>query len=314
MENLNEKLEQSEELFRQLAENIQEVFWVCNPELTQMIYISPKYADIWGRSCESLYKDPMSFMEGIHPEDRESVTKALAKWAEVPYDVKYRVIHPDGTLRKIRARGFAVRDKSGSVTRIVGIAEDITELEKTVEALKKEILERKKGEEKLRTSVRQMQEIIDGSSAVIFVKDLEGKYLLINSLYEKLFHVSKEKVLGKTDYDVFPKEAADAFRKADQKALNENRAVQVEESVPHDDGLHYYISSKFPLYTIENKPYAVCGIATDITERKKADTELKKRLQELEVFHKAGVDRELKMVELKKEIDRLEARLKVKND
>lgn len=157
MENVNGKLWKSEEVFSQLAENIQEIFWVCNPELTQMIYISPKYADIWGRSCESLYKEPMSFMEGIHPEDRESVTKALAKWAEVPYDVKYRVIHPDGTLRKIWARGFAVRDKSGKVTRIVGIAEDITELEQMMDALKSEILERKKAEDELKKRLHELE-------------------------------------------------------------------------------------------------------------------------------------------------------------
>lgn len=153
----NEKLEQNEELFRQLAENIQELFWVCNPELTQMIYISPKYRDIWGRSCESLYREPMSFMEGIHPEDRELVKQGLVKWTEVNFDVKYRVVRPDGAMRRVWARGFPVKDKEGKAVRIVGIAEDITESEKTLEALKREIAERKKTEEELKKRLHELE-------------------------------------------------------------------------------------------------------------------------------------------------------------
>ena len=137
------------------------------------------------------------------------------------------------------------------------------------------ITEKKETEKELKESERKIKSILDSSPAVVFVKDLTGKYIFINKLYEKLFHISEKKIIGKTDYDIFPKEAADKFRGADLKVLKANKAIDIEEKVPQDDGIHYYISSKFPLYDLKGNAYAVCGIATDITNRKKAEEEIK---------------------------------------
>ncbi|KWT78354.1 PAS domain S-box protein [Candidatus Magnetominusculus xianensis] len=133
------------------------------------------------------------------------------------------------------------------------------------------MVERKRAEAAIYKSEEKLQKIIDSSPTVIFVKDLAGRYLLINSLYENLFHVSKNEIIGKTDYDIFPIEAAKAFRDADLEVLKANKPLEVEERVPQDDGIHNYISMKFPLYGSEGKPYAVCAIATDITDRKKME-------------------------------------------
>ncbi|MCX7827564.1 MAG: PAS domain-containing protein, partial [Verrucomicrobiae bacterium] len=101
------------------------------------------------------------------------------------------------------------------------------------------------------------------------VKDTEGRYLLINRQYEKLFHVSREAVRTLTDYDIFPKDLADAFRAHDLRVLQEAVPIEFDEVAMHDDGPHDYISIKFPLLDAAGKPYAVCGISTDITDRKK---------------------------------------------
>jgi PAS domain S-box-containing protein len=120
-------LQESEQRFRQLAENIHEVFWITDVAKSQMIYVSPAYQQIWGRSCQSIYDNPLSFVETIHPEDRERVMAAFAKQARGEYHEDYRIIQPGGEQRWIRDRAFPVYDTSGQVYRIVGIAEDITE-------------------------------------------------------------------------------------------------------------------------------------------------------------------------------------------
>jgi len=123
-----ESLRASEERFRQLAENIREVFWMSDPEKTRIIYISPGYEEIWGRTCESLYASPRSWLEAIHPEDRDRVLQAaLTKQIGGKYDEEYRIVRPDGSVRWIWDRAFPIRDASGQVYRIAGIAEDITE-------------------------------------------------------------------------------------------------------------------------------------------------------------------------------------------
>ena len=120
-------LRESEERFRQLAENIREVFWMTDPLRRAILYISPAYETIWGRTCESLYRQPETWVEAIHPEDRERVMAAAAQEAGGGYHEVYRVMRTDGSIRWVRDRAFPIKDASGRVYRIVGTAEDITE-------------------------------------------------------------------------------------------------------------------------------------------------------------------------------------------
>ncbi|BCA56009.1 hypothetical protein W02_31490 [Nitrospira sp. KM1] len=122
-----ETLRESHELFRQLTEHIREVFWMTDPAKTQTIYISPAYEDIWGRTCSSLYASPQSWLDAIHPDDLPRIRQArLTQQIPGAYDVEYRIIRPDGTIRWIWDRAFPIRDQAGLVYRIAGIAEDIT--------------------------------------------------------------------------------------------------------------------------------------------------------------------------------------------
>jgi PAS domain S-box-containing protein len=133
-----EALAESEQRFRQLAENINEVFWMANPQQTEILYISPGYEHIWGRSCRSLYEQPRSFLDAIHPDDRERVRVAVLEkhGRGESTDEEYRVVRPDGSERWVRDRGFPVRDGDGRVYRMVGIAEDITEKKRAEESLR----------------------------------------------------------------------------------------------------------------------------------------------------------------------------------
>jgi PAS domain S-box-containing protein len=121
-------LQRSEEKFRQLAENIREVFWMMNATANQLLYVSPAYEQVWGRTCESIYRDPMSWTEAIHPDDLEQAHLTFAAQIQgKPVESEYRIRTPDGQEKWIRDRAFPIRDEGGQIVRVVGIAEDITE-------------------------------------------------------------------------------------------------------------------------------------------------------------------------------------------
>ncbi|MGH7255708.1 MAG: ATP-binding protein, partial [Nitrospirales bacterium] len=130
-------LRESEERFRQLAENIPQVFWMTTPARDQVLYVSPSYEAIWGRSCESLYRSPRTWLEGVYPEDRDRVlASAETKQVSGEYQEEYRIVRPDGGIRWIRDRAFPVRDADGRIGCIVGIAEDVTERRRLEEELR----------------------------------------------------------------------------------------------------------------------------------------------------------------------------------
>jgi len=120
-------LQESEERFRQLAENIHEVFWITDPAMNEMLYVSPAYEKIWGQSCHSLYQAPQNWLAAIHPEDRERIHQAATtKLKSGGYDETYRIIRPNGAIRWIHDRAFPISNAAGEVYRIVGTAEDVT--------------------------------------------------------------------------------------------------------------------------------------------------------------------------------------------
>ncbi|MEO7413936.1 MAG: GAF domain-containing protein [Opitutaceae bacterium] len=121
-------LRSSEERFRQIAENIHEVFWMTDLARNEMLYVSPAYEKIWGRSCESLRSAPSSWSDSIHALDRERVVRAVrTRQTSGDYDETYRILRPDGGLRWVRDRAFPIKNTDGPVQRVVGVAEDITQ-------------------------------------------------------------------------------------------------------------------------------------------------------------------------------------------
>ena len=135
---LLQKLHEREERFRQLAENIHDVFWIVSAD-GEGIYISPAYEEIWGRSLQSLYEDPSSWYDAIHPADRDKARLDLNKDLKKAgvFSEEYRVLRPDGTIRWIHDRAFPVHNQAGKIYRYTGIARDITERKKTEEKIKR---------------------------------------------------------------------------------------------------------------------------------------------------------------------------------
>jgi PAS domain S-box-containing protein len=167
-------------------------------------------------------------------------------------------------------------------------------------AIRADITERKETEQALNESQQLLSAIIDNSTAVIYVKNLQGQYILVNRRFAELFHVRMDDIPGKTDYDIFPKEQADAFREMDMRTATAGHPLTEEELAPHDDGLHAYISVKSTLRHKNGKPYAIFGISTDITDLKKAQLEVQKLNEELE---QKVIDRTAELQSANKELE-----------
>ncbi len=139
------------------------------------------------------------------------------------------------------------------------------------------VIERQRAAQAIRESEQQLQSITDNTSTVIYIKDIQGRFLLINRRFEEIFKMSCEQVIGKTNQEIFPKELADQFYANDRMVIDHQGPIEFEEVALHaDDGqLHTYLSVKFPLYDAQGGVYAVCGISTEITERKKSEQALR---------------------------------------
>jgi PAS domain S-box-containing protein len=131
-----------EEELRLIPETIQDVFWMSTPGITHMLYVSPAYERIWGRSLDSLYQRPQSFIEAIHPQDRAQVQQGIPGHARGEWEFEYRILRPDGSVRWIHDRAFPVYDDRGNLVRMVGVARDITDRVQAEERVKAALIEK----------------------------------------------------------------------------------------------------------------------------------------------------------------------------
>jgi PAS domain S-box-containing protein len=156
----------------------------------------------------------------------------------------------------------------------------------------------------LKENKELLQNVIDNAPSLVFVKDLQGRYILANEHYEKLFDLPGKEMIGRTDHAIFPKEIADIQRGGDLEVIKEKQPIEIEETLPLGDTTKHYLSVKFPLLDKDNFVYAVGGIATDITERKKFERMLQHRSDEvLDLFNNApcgyhSVNKDLIIVEM----------------
>ncbi len=167
------------------------------------------------------------------------------------------LVAKDGSEYQIADSAAPIRDADNNILGMVLVFNDVTEQYRLRATLAE--------------SRRNLQAIMDHSPAVIYVKDVEGRYSFVNQKFETLFHLQREQLVGKTDYEIFPHKFAAEFQRNDKAVLEAGHAIESEELVPQDDGLHHYVSTKFPLSDNKKNTYAVCGISTDITQRKQAE-------------------------------------------
>ncbi|HTL62447.1 MAG TPA: PAS domain S-box protein [Nitrospira sp.] len=233
------------------------------------VWWSPRVKTMLGYTDDEFPDLLDSWTKRLHPDDRDRVFAAITAHIErrVPYDEEYRLLTRSGDYHWVRARGQAVWDAEGRVTRMSGSLQSI--------------MERKRAEDALRRSQELLRAMADNTTAVIYVKEASGRYLLVNRRFEDIFGLKADQILGFTDHQIFPRHFADVFRSNDVEVLERNATLEYEETAPHLDGPHTYISIKFPLRDQAGIPYALCGVSTDITERKQAEDLLRSHEQQL---------------------------------
>lgn len=178
-----ETLRGNDHRFREIAALIQDALWMIDWATQRIIYVSPAYETIWGRKIAGLYAEMLDWVEGIHPDDRERVRNSfLTQIDQGPWEEEYRVLRPDGSVRWVRDRAIPIRDRSGCVVRIAGIAEDVTD--------------RKGADDALRRSEARFQELFDRSPDPILVYDTHGKILDANPAASRLYGLDRSQLVG----------------------------------------------------------------------------------------------------------------------
>jgi len=258
------EVEASEERFRQLAENIKEVFWIASLDLKEMIYVSPAYEQIWGRTCDSLYKNPTSWMDAIHPEDSERVRETAINNRETSnFENEYRIVRPDGSIRWIRDRGFQVKDSQGQLYRLVGLAQDITE--------------RKQAESAIRESEERFRILADSAPIILWIANAEGNNLFVNRKYREFFGSTSEQVEGGKWQSLIHKDDAAEYVEAFMRSMEDQTTFKAEARVLRTDRQWRWISSHGePRFSGDGEFVGFVGISMDITEQKEAELERKK--------------------------------------
>ncbi|QPK61863.1 EAL domain-containing protein [Methylomonas sp. LL1] len=187
---IKEELRASELRFRQMAENIGDAFFLLDVDVGRMLYVSPAYETIWGRSCESLYQNPQSWTEAVHPDDRAATYKTYRKALVAgDADFQFRIVRQDGSIRWIEVKGYPVRDEAGKLVRIAGLAKDITR--------------RMRAAQDLRESERRFRDLLENVELVSMMLGRDGCITYCNDYLLRLSGWHRDELLGRNWFETF---------------------------------------------------------------------------------------------------------------
>jgi rsbT co-antagonist protein RsbR len=225
-------------------------------------YVSPNVRDEFGYRAEDFMSGRISFLSVVHPDDLERVAEEVATYRQVgaeTFEQEYRLLHQNGRVCWVYDFTRLVRNEQGDITHYHGYILDITEQKQT--------------EQLMIENQHLLQNVLDNLPAAVYVKDVQHRMLLINRVAASMLSLSPEETIGKTNEEILPAQVAAESNADEQRVLTTGKPLEHETSFPQADGEHTLIVSKFPIYNTAGDIYAVGGISTDITERKRAEAE-----------------------------------------
>jgi PAS domain S-box-containing protein len=224
------------------------------------------FRNMLGYTERELYR--LSFDEVTYEGDREAnvlLAHELAEGKRHHFEIEKRYRRKDGTLLWARQHVALVPGMQGAAPFWFGVVEDITERKHIDEEFRLQ-------QHKFRESEARLQAFFENSPNLVFIKDREGRYLYVNRGFKRVLSVADEHIIGKRDDELFPAEQAAAFQANDRQVLQAGVPIEFEETALEADGQHTSIVHKFPLFSADGEIYAIGGIVTDITERKKEES------------------------------------------
>ncbi|MGZ5481025.1 MAG: PAS domain S-box protein [Pyrinomonadaceae bacterium] len=259
-------LHESEERFRQLAEHLEDVVWIADRELTRVLYINPAYEKIFGRSSQSLYTDWPSWLDAVHPDDRDLVNQTLEQHRNSEYvPLEYRIIRPDGSIRWILRRAFPIRDQNGDIYRVAGLSQDITE--------------RKRVQDELRKSEEELRLFNLATNDMFWNWDFSTGTVVRSTGFKRVFGYAELEIdppISWWEDRLHPEDrqrVSDAFQAAVQGG---EKACTYEYRFRRRDGSYATISDRAYIVRDElGNAVRAIGAMTDITKRKEAEEALR---------------------------------------
>jgi PAS domain S-box-containing protein len=274
---------ESEELLRQLAENLREVFWIAAPHDSRVLYVSPGYEEVWGRSCASLYEQPLAWLDAVHPEDRGRVEAAFGQAGETgTCRVEYRVVRPDGSVRWVYDRVSPIGDADGRVYRLVGVAEDVTE--------------RKEADERLRASEEQHRLICELTSDYAYTcrVDADGTVTMdsVSEGFQRILGYTLEESNARGGWAAFihPDDLPAVMGRMPE-LLTGRRGVDELRVITRAGDTRWIRYSTQPIWDeAEGRVVRLLGAVEDVTERRRAEEELRESEERLRGFFEAAFE------------------------
>jgi len=264
-----EELREQEERFRMLMKTIEEVFWIHDLKQDKLLYISPKYELLYGRTADSLYASPGSFLKVVHPEDIEVVKDAYKKIRKgTGLDMEYRIIHPDGFEKVIWSRSVVVMDKRKKASLSIGTALDITERKRSQQ--EKDLL----------------AAIIENFEDHAVIKDTDLRIIASNPANTRAAgKKSADEMIGKTDLEIYgDHKHVRQYMDDDRKAMELKKGetyVNKQEFVFTDGRRIQHLTKKFPIFDQKDKLIAVASISRDIKDPTTTERDISRTEQEL---------------------------------
>ncbi|HQG99654.1 MAG TPA: CHASE domain-containing protein [Smithellaceae bacterium] len=268
-----EALTKSEEQFRTLVSNIPGITYRClNDKNWTMLYMSSAVEWVTGYPANDFIENSVRSYESIiHREDTAAVEQAIGEALRLdqPWEIEYRILHRDGSERWVYEKGRGVTGEDGALLYLDGFIFDITQS--------------KQARMEIKRQSGLISSLLDSIPDLIFLKDIHGVYLGCNPPFCEFVGRPREEIIGKTDYDLFDADVAEAFRAYDRKMLELRQSRQNEEWISYPDGRKKLVETlKTPYWGADGTLIGIIGISRDITQRKQAEEDLRRMNEAVE--------------------------------